>query len=401
MNVFEEPPPAPPEPGDIAMEDEPLDSRPKLNVPPLKSMLASLDDDYDPPHEEPKTANKDRGVLPPPPAGSAEDLATWMRSLIESSGVTALFVSGTTVEIERHGRREPVASLDGETPVEEAIRSWAGRGAPRPGRDAGILEVGLGGGWRLTALLSPAAAPPHLAVQRTTGGARNLPELVASDALSREGQEILEAALAARRNVVVAGEGLAARLALQAIATALPSGCRAIAAAPGVEPESGSSWTALDGAPSAEVLATAAALRPDYLVLDFSSGIDPAAAFRQAAVAPSATILALSAGSATDALARLRAFAGQALGGGSAGRELVASYVDLVVSAVQLADGSVRFAEIAEPRLDREGQLRAEPLVSWKSDGIGSERFQTSGSPSRLAEALAVRGLAVPASLRR
>jgi Flp pilus assembly CpaF family ATPase len=122
---------------------------------------------------------------------------------------------------------------------------------------------------------------------------------------------------------------------------------------------------------------------------------------QECAVGQEGVMAAVAARSAGDALARLQALAGAALGGSSSVRDLLAGSFDLVVHAASTGDGTVRIMEIGEPRTDQDGRLVVEPLLHWRAEEgrNGGGHFQTTNAPSRLAATLAARGAHVPASV--
>jgi Flp pilus assembly CpaF family ATPase len=163
----------------------------------------------------------------------------------------------------------------------------------------------------------------------------------------------------------------------------------------------GSSWIKLASEPHrADLLAAAVAMRPDYLIVDVSAAAAAAELLQECAVGQEGVMAVVAGRSPNDALGRLQGLAASAVSGGAGVRELIIGSLDLVVHAASAADGSVRVLEIAEPRLDPEGRLVAEPLLVFRAeDGRAGGRYQTTGSPSRLASTLAARGVQIPSAV--
>ena len=114
------------------------------------------------------------------------------------------------------------------------------------------------------------------------------------------------------------------------------------------------------------------------------------------------TIVAVAARSAADALQRLSALAGPALGGIAHARELAATAFDLVLCAGTLADGTVRLLEMGEPRTEATGILTVDPIVSFAANGQGGTgHFEVTAGASRLASTLGARGVQLPSALFR
>ena len=402
-------------PADIDLDDESLSSAPpRLNLPPLKPVMpvASRSQERDelaeaPEHEErePPTATRGRAQLAKSqPAPITSDYPNWLRKLLDGEGAAAIYVSGPdAVELERDGRREPVtlSTSESET-LADNLRALAGRGTPRPAPDAPVVNVTLADGSRLVAVFPPAAAQVCAAIHRSAGAPKSLGDLASEGALSKEMQQVLEACSSTRRNVIVSGDRRAAELLLQALANTIASRFRVVVIADRVAPPGGGApWIKLAPEPrNPDIMTAAIALRPDYLIVDVVAASTAADLLQECAVGQEGVFAAVAARSASDALSRLQALAGSAMGGGNSVRELLAGSFDLIVHATTATDGSVRVVEIAEPRSDLEGRVVAEPLLTWHADeGRNGGRFQTTNAPSRLAATLAARGVEVPASV--
>lgn len=404
-------------PADIDLDDESLSTAPpRLNVPPLKPVMpvmppvaARSQEREELPEEEerePPTANRGRGVLSKaaPQAPGSADLPGWLRKLLDGDGAAAVYVSGPdAVEVERDGRREPATLTTSESEtLADNLRALAGRGVPRPAPDAPVVNVTLADGSRLVAVFPPAAAQVCAAIHRSSGAPKSLGDLASEGALSKEMQQVLEACSSTRRNVIVSGDRRAAELLLQALAKTITSRSRVVVIADRVAtPGGGAPWVKLAPEPrNPDIMTAAIALRPDYLIVDVIAASTAADLLQECAVGQEGVFAAVAARSASDALSRLQALAGSALGGGSSVRELLAGSFDLIVHASTMNDGSLRVTEIAEPRADLEGRVVAEPLLTWRADeDRNGGRFQTTNAPSRLAATLAARGVEVPASV--
>jgi pilus assembly protein CpaF len=397
---------------EVDVDEEAL-PRPRLSVPPLKSPLPSLaDDDSDEAVGESDddivTGNRDRppaaggGFQKGPAAstGSPDAVASWLRHLLESDGASAVYVSGSNVEVEREGQREP-AEVPAGVSLPEALRSLASRGTPRPSGDTRVVNVMLPENARLAAIFPPIASELCATLQKLAPVGRTLPDLSASGVISPEGRELLEACLATRRNLLVGGDGRAARLLLQAVASAIPPQMRVASLVDGLTSPEGATWMRFASETRvSDIVFAAASLRPDYLIVDVTAPPLAADILTQCVLGQEGTIVSLAARSATEAVQRLAALAGPSLGGIAHVRELAATAFDLVLCASTLSDGSLRVLELGEPRTDANGELAVEPLVVWKGNAR-SGRFEVTGASTRLASTLSARGTDIPRALAR
>jgi pilus assembly protein CpaF len=390
--------PPPPMPSDIDLDEESLEP-PRLHVPPLKPVISVSDEDE---RAVPPAARDDQ--RPPSSPHSPADYPVWLRRLLDSEGASGVYVAGPrAVEIEREGRREAVALAAADADLLlDSLRSLAGRGTPRPAPDAAVVNVTLPDGSRLVAVFPPVAEQVCAAIQRSGGVQKSLGDLVSDGALSREMQQVLEACSGTRRNVLVTGDRRAAELVLQALANTVASRFRVVVVADRVlAPAGGATWIKLAAEPHRpDLLAAAVAMRPDYLIVDVTAAASAAELLQECAVGQEGVFAVVAGRSPNDALARMQGLASSAAAGAAGVRELIVGSLDLVVHAASAADGSVRVLEIAEPRLDAEGRLVAEPLLVFRAeDGRAGGRYQTTGSPSRLAATLAARGVQIPAAV--
>jgi Flp pilus assembly CpaF family ATPase len=258
---------------------------------------------------------------------------------------------------------------------------------------------------RLTALFPPVTDQISVVVQKFGPSRKSFTELVADQGASREMQQVLEACAGNNRNILVVGDHHATLTVVQSLAASLPPRFRVISAVDGLGAPSGiPAWTKLSTAAGLpDLVAIAASLRPDYLLVEVRSAAIAADVVYQSVMGhQGGTIASLAGRSADDGLARLRALAGSSASERVALSELIASGFDVIVFASTLPTGAVRIFEVGEPKVDRNGNLIAEPLLHWKADGSGTAgKFVATGTSSRLAATLAAQGRQLPASVLR
>ena len=219
---------------------------------------------------------------------------------------------------------------------------------------------------------------------------------MAEGSLSPEMQQVLEACVGTRQNLLVVGDRPACDLVLGTLAWSLDRVARVVVLAETVSPPaSAAAWLKLAVAASnPNLVAAAVALRPDYVVADAAASLLLGDLLRECARGQDGALAALIARSANDALYQLRVM-GAARGPSSTPNDLLGSSLDVLVHAVTQTDGSVRVMEIAEPTLGSAGELRAETLLAWQSKGRGKGRFIATRTPSRLAGKLEAGGVSV------
>jgi Flp pilus assembly CpaF family ATPase len=405
--------PAPELPSLGESEEELLSARPRLTVPPLKSPrpLVSqppvsegrgLDDDE-------LTGHLDRKAPAPPaarssdsrPAASLEGTAAWLQSLLDSDGTSAVYITGDTVEVERHGNREPASPPSG-APLADAIRSLAARGTPRPSGDTRVVNVMLPENARLAAIFPPVAADLCATIERVTPSARTLSQLAIGGGLSAEAEAVINSCIAARRNILLGGDARSLDAFLQAIASAIPERMRVVAIADIAAPSSGVRFTKLSRETHvSDVVRAASSLRPDYLIVDVTAPALAIDVLSQSVLGQGGTIVAVAARSAADAMERLAALAASALGGIAHARSLAAAAFDVVACAATLSDGTVRLLDLGEPRPDGTVPGDVASAIVWQPEAGGGGRFEMVGTLNRLGATLAARGLDLPADLQR
>lgn len=433
-----DPLPAPPLPTEISLDDDDALSSPapRLNLPPLRPPVPVPTPTPSPSPKEPLTTPRGAApdqpaheperpslappppplpppaVAPPPPAhavpappaavaASAQpggDYPPWLVRLLDSEDVTAAFFSGTQpVEVERNGRREPavVASADLAS-LPDHLRRLAAKGVPRPEPDAPVIDTTLTDGTRLTALFPPLCDRLRASIRRPNVGHKTLDELVTDAGLSPEMQQVLEACVSTRQNLLIAGDRASCDLLLGTLAWSLDRVARVVVLAETITPPaSAAAWLKLPVAARVpDLVAAAVALRPDYVVADAAASMLLGDLLRECSRGQNGALTALIARSSNDALYRLRVM-GATYGSSSAPNDLLGSSLDVLVHAVTLTDGSLRVMEVAEPTLGSAGELRAETLLAWQSKGKGKGRFIATRTPSRLAGKLEAGGVTV------
>jgi pilus assembly protein CpaF len=411
---------SPPAPTDISLDDdEELSPAPRINLPPLKPPAPVFSPSPEDPMTNPKGAvvpheiERAAPTLPPPtvplptaphvtaPAVTAPSAPVsseqpgWMSLLLGEEDVRAVYFSGTNApEVERQAGREPASVSPADlAALPEVLRGMASKGLPRPADDSPVINTTLADGTRIAAIFPPLADRLLASVQPPPPASKSLDEMAAEEVLSVEMQEVLEACVNTKQNMLIAGDRAACDALLATLTWTLDRVARVVVLADAVTPPaSATGWVKLPIASKhPDLVAAATALRPDYVVAD-SAAAGYLPDLLQACVrGQNGALSALIARSGNDALSRLRALAAAS---GLAG-DVLGTSLDVIVHVLGQSDGSYKVMEIAEPVQGSSGDLRAEPLLAWQSKGKGKGRFVATRTPSRLAAKLEAGGVTI------
>ena len=450
--------PPPSGPSDINLDDEDdLPPRPIFSVPPLKPAVqpggsvvgletpdgsagmithppapSAVDtDDLAPP--EPPAASDDDVVEPPThvPSGSRKrpeslqaapampkaipgaakqvsrlldrDLPEWLAHLLESDGVTAAFFTGTNLaEIQHNGRRESVTVSPSELAnLGSAIRKLASKGWPRPAPDATAIDTTLPDGMRISAIFPPVADRLCVAIRRPVASGKTIDDLVEEGVVSPEMRQVIEASVTSRQNILVAGDRAACDSLMRAILWSVDRVARVVLLSDSIAaPASATSWIKLQpGAQTADLIAAAVAMQPEYLVVDANQSALSAEVLSECNLGLEGVIFAIVARSANDALHRLQLLCGGQGAASTVGADVVVSGIDVLVHATLLADSSLKVVEIAEPKASLDGQVSAHALLTWIPGNDDAGSFTVTGAHSSLATKLSAAGNALPTEI--
>ena len=339
------------------------------------------------------------GAEEPPPIDPLE-------ALLVDDTVTQIIIAGPeSAWVERKGKLEPVeGGLGDPNAVAESLWRLANTALPPPPPDNPVVDVRLPDGTRLAVVFPPAAVAGVCgSIRRAALPVRSLAELASAGGISREAQTLIEAALAAQRNLLVTGDASSMSTLLGAVAAAIPAGRRVVSLGAGAGQPS-ASWTEL--APVGDLAAlirVATAMRADHLLVGEVVGPEVLDLMLAASHGQEGMIIGLTARSAAEALARLEALGTQTPGAQGVA-SLANSTLDLVAHVTTLTDGGLRVAEITEVKLDSGGHLAVDPIMSWRGEGSRrgpAGKMQITGVSSRLAAAMAAAGGALPSNLIR
>ena len=320
-----------------------------------------------------------------------------LESLLGDPEVTSILVSvGGGIQIDRGGAIESVPAVGDGTGIAETVWQIANTAVPPPPSDNPVVDVRLPDGTRVTALFPPiTGGSVCAAIRKAAPPALSLAEIAGSGDV----EAIVRAALASRRNLLLAGEISAVSTLLAALADALPAERRVVSIGMGARSRPG--WIELGlGLDPAALARAAVAFRADHLVFADAGGVELPDLLIGAARGQEGVIACMPARSAAEALVRLRAFTVGALGAPGFAA-LVSSTLDLIVLAGAVSPaGGVRILEIAEIQAD--GETLVPTSVARRPGGARSfTSLEVPGVSSKLAAQISASADGLPEHLVR
>jgi pilus assembly protein CpaF len=335
------------------------------------------------------------------PDASGAGAASGLEALLADPAVTQILITAPDAALVDRG--SGLSLYDGDlgdsNAVADVLWRYANNAYPPPPPDNPVVDVRLPDGTRVSAAFPPAAPGGVVASIRRTA----LPERVMVDLVpgaNKDVQALLDAMVAARRNVLVTGDAGALPEVLAAFGREIPADRRVVAI--GAATRSRSGW--IDLAPAADatgLLRVAAALRPDHLVVGDLSGPEAGEVVLVATRGQNGLLLAMPGRSPTEAVSRFGALAAIGLGTMATATALAANAFDVYVHVVA-AEGGARIIEIGELRANG-AELSLDVALSMYGDGskrdAGSGRLQGRGVSARLGAALAAAGSQLPSGL--
>jgi pilus assembly protein CpaF len=286
--------------------------------------------------------------------------------LLADPAVDEVMVNGPDrVYVERGGRIEATeVSFAGEEELRNAIERILAPLGRRVDELSPMVDARLGDGSRVNVVIPPLAIDgPALSIRRF-GAARPGPdELVAMGTLSAEQRQLLEAAVADRRSILISGgTGSGKTTLLNALSSFISPGERVVTIEDAAELRLQQPHVVrLESRPAGvegrgevtirDLLRNALRMRPDRIVIGEVRGVEALDLLTALNTGHDGALSTVHANSPADALGRLETLAlmaGVGLPHASVA-EQVRRGVDLVVHLRREKDGSRRVTEIAEP----------------------------------------------------
>jgi pilus assembly protein CpaF len=281
-----------------------------------------------------------------------------LQDLLSNDSVREIVVEGSRRVVADFGNglepvEAPFSSNDAVLTIARRLLAQAGRGASNDP----IQEASLPYGPHVTVVLPPVAVRGPIIEIRRMGRGLSLDELVRRGMLDAATQNIIEGALRARRNVIVAGPvGAGVTSLLGAIASKVDPQERLVTveAVPDLAIDGPRSVALGTGEPHfrlgfGDLTKQAARMRADRLVVDDVIGSDVLDVLNAVSARPSGNLLGVHLNGAARAEEALEAQVRlNAKGDANAVRELVRSTVHLIVQVDRAGNGQRRVTRVAE-----------------------------------------------------
>lgn len=334
-----------------------------------------------------------------------------LQALLDDPAVSEVLVNGPDeVYVERGGRlqRAPGVAFASADALRAACVSLAQSSGREMGEEAVRFDARLPDGSRVHGVLPPVGPVVYVAIRKPVGAAPSLAELVARGMLTEPVAELVGAAFALGRNVLVSGgTGSGKTTLLGALTDRMPEDARVlvvedvrelrIARPHVVRLEARPAGPRGEGAVTLrDLLHSALRLRPDRIVVGEVRGGEALDLLNALNTGHGGTAATLHASSPEQALFKLETLA--LLSGVdlplAALRGQVAGVIDLVVQVARAADGRRRVERVAEvePGLDDGGRYRVHDVFRLVPGAAGPELAATGYVP-RLARDAAAWGI--------
>ncbi|RMH36670.1 MAG: CpaF family protein [Deltaproteobacteria bacterium] len=288
-----------------------------------------------------------------------------IRPYLEDPGVSEILINGPrSIIVERSGQLMPVpAAFDSDAAIEAALRNLAQYVGRRFDREHPILEGRMPDGSRVEAILPPAAAGgAHVAIRRFFKEKLTIDKLIAFGSLTQEAAGLLNALVACKQNIVVAGgTGSGKTSLLNALSSFIPDGERIVVIEDARELQLAKSHVVqLEAQPADErgrgritirdLFRATLRMRPDRIVVGEIRGGEAVDLVQAMTSGHGGCMSTLHATYPSDTLNRLETMAlmGDVDLPLTALRAQIASAIDIIVQTSRLQDGSRCVTHITE-----------------------------------------------------
>jgi pilus assembly protein CpaF len=344
-----------------------------------------------------------------------------LESLLEDATVSDILVNGAnSVYVERNGLLEKTnIRFRDDQHLMRIIDRIVSRVGRRVDESTPMVDARLLDGSRVNAIIPPLAIDGPILSIRRFGKDKLLPaDLVSKRSLTPGMMTLLEAAVKARLNIVVAGgTGAGKTTLLNALSAFIPQNERIITIEDAAELQLKQPHVArLETRPAnieghgavrqRQLLINSLRMRPDRIVVGEVRGEEALDMLQAMNTGHDGSLTTIHANSPRDAVARLEVMVSMANSGMQmvSIRQQIASSVNLFIQAARLSDGSRRVTSITEVT-GMEGQIVSlQEIFAFEKLGLDAERrvmgrFFATGVRPKFCEKLQAQGINLAADL--
>ncbi len=344
-----------------------------------------------------------------------------LEPLLADPGISDILVNGAnSVYVERAGLLERTRVRFRDDPhlmrIIDRIVSRVGR---RVDESAPMVDARLADGSRVNAIIPPLAIDGPVLSIRRFGKDKLLPaDLVKRKTLTAGMMLMLESAVKARLNIVVAGgTGAGKTTLLNALSAFIPSNERIVTIEDAAELQLKQPHVVrLETRPAniegqgavrqRQLLINSLRMRPDRIVVGEVRGEEALDMLQAMNTGHDGSLTTIHANSPREAVARLEVMVSMANSGMqmTSIRQQISSSVNLFIQAARLSDGSRRVTSITEV-IGMEGSIvTLQEIFAFEKQGLDPDgrimgRFRATGIRPKFSEKLAAQGIHLPTEL--
>lgn len=328
--------------------------------------------------------------------------------LLRNPSVTEVMINGPSdIYIEQDGRiRRADVQLESETQIHHLIERVIGPLGLRVDESQPFVEARLPDGSRLHAIIRPLSVRgPVVTIRKFAVVPFTLSDLVENGSLSHQMALFLDAAVAAKINLIVSGgTGSGKTTLLNVLSGSIPQSERIVTIEEAAELRlSKEHVVALEARPSniegegevtvRDLVRNALRMRPDRIIVGEVRGGEALDMLQAMNTGHEGSMSTCHANSPEDLLIRLETMVMMAELGLPAGpiRQQIAAALDLIVHTARLSDGRRRIVRVTEVRGLTENGLDLSDIFHFQRTGSG--HFEQ-GEPPRFLERIREEGIA-------
>lgn len=336
--------------------------------------------------------------------------------LLEDPAISDILVNGAkNIYVEKNGKlyKTSIVFKDNNhlKNIIERIVSKIGR---RIDEKSPMVDARLADGSRVNAIIPPLALDgPSLSIRRFKADAGTMESLLKWGSISKEMAEVLEAAVAARCNIVISGgTGAGKTTLLNSLSAKIPPGERIITIEDSAELslqqehivrlETRPANIEGEGAITArDLVINTLRMRPDRIIIGECRGAETLDMLQAMNTGHDGSLTTLHANSPRDALSRLETmvmYSGIDLPERNI-KNQIASAINIIIQVSRLQDGSRKVTKVSEIVGMEENTISMQDIFKWEQTGMGNKVVMgmhvSTGVRPKFVEKIKTRGMEI------